>query len=68
MPIYRFICLNCGIVEPRIGGVDDVTATCVECKGGLMGRLDVNPWEPYFEVHNPAPLGQVKEPVPGSRP
>jgi len=61
MPIYRYLCLKCGIVEPRIGGVDDVIAKCVECDGGLMGRLDINPWDKYFEVPNPLPLAAVKE-------
>lgn len=49
MPIYDYQCVDCGAREQRVAGLDDHTALCVAC-GGLMLRLDVDVFRPYFEA------------------
>jgi putative FmdB family regulatory protein len=51
MPIYDYQCVDCGIREQRIAGLDDHTALCTQC-GGLMLRMDEDVFQSYFE---PAP-------------
>ena len=48
MPLYSYECTDCHKREPRIAGADDHTALCVAC-GGLMLRLDLDVFEPYFD-------------------
>lgn len=47
MPAYTYKCINCGVEEVRIAGIDDDTALCVNC-GDLMLRLDEDIFRPYF--------------------
>ena len=47
MPLYNYLCVDCGEEDPRIAGVDDYTALCVVC-GGLMLRLDEDIWTPLW--------------------
>jgi putative FmdB family regulatory protein len=49
MPIYDYQCVDCGARDHRIAGADDHAALCVAC-GGLMLRLDVDVFGPYFEA------------------
>jgi putative FmdB family regulatory protein len=49
MPLYSYECMDCHQREQRIAGADDHTALCVAC-GGLMLRLDVDVFQPYFEA------------------
>jgi predicted nucleic acid-binding Zn ribbon protein len=49
MPIYNYRCGDWSEREPRIAALDDHTALCVAC-GGLMLRLDVDVFQPYFEA------------------
>jgi predicted nucleic acid-binding Zn ribbon protein len=53
MPVYQYQCTdkNCGLKEPVIAGLDDATAICSRC-GGLMLRLDVDLFTPYYETPN----------------
>lgn len=53
MPIYDYQCVDCSEREQRVAGLDDHTALCVAC-GGLMLRLDVDVFQPYFEAIPPA--------------
>ena len=48
MPIYEYQCVDCGGRDQRVAGLDDHTALCALC-GGLMLRLDVDVFQPYFE-------------------
>ena len=38
-----------GTATQRVAGLDDYTAICANC-GGLMLRLDEDPFTPYFAV------------------
>ena len=53
MPIYDYQCVDCSKRDQRVGGVDDHVALCIAC-GGLMQRLDVDVFQPYFEATAPA--------------
>jgi putative FmdB family regulatory protein len=48
MPIYDYICVDCGESEQRVAGIDDYAALCVEC-GGIMLRTDEDIWAPLWE-------------------
>ncbi len=48
MPLYEYQCVDCGIQDQRVAGLDDHTAICVVCEG-LMLRLDEDVFKPYFE-------------------
>jgi len=48
MPIYSYQCVECGDQDGRIGGLDDHTALCMVC-GGVMVRLEQDPFSPYFQ-------------------
>ena len=37
MPLYRYQCRACDLVEERISGIDDKTLVCTEC-GEIMDR------------------------------
>lgn len=47
MPIYNYLCVDCGAEDRRVAGLDDRVANCVEC-GGVMFRTDPDLFEPYF--------------------
>jgi hypothetical protein len=53
MLIYDYQCGDCSEREQRVAGLDDHTALCVAC-GGLMLRVDVDVFQPYFEPRPPA--------------
>ena len=61
MPLYEYQCVNCGIRDDRIAGVDDHTALCVTC-GSLMLRLDPDPFAAYFESSTDCPWFGQKQP------
>jgi putative FmdB family regulatory protein len=48
LPIYEYQCVDCGGRDQRVAGLDDQTALCNQCSG-LMLRLDVDIFQPYFE-------------------
>jgi len=56
MPIYEYLCVDCGGRDQRVAGLDDHTALCAQC-GGLMLRLDEDVFRPYFEE-----VAEVSEP------
>lgn len=49
MPLYEYQCVDCTEHDQRIAGLDDHVAVCARC-GGLMVRLDEDPFTPYFAV------------------
>jgi len=53
MPIYNYQCVGCGERDQRIAALDDHSAICVAC-AGLMLRLDVDVFQPYFEAADEA--------------
>ena len=57
MPLYHYQCLDCAAQDPRLGGLDDHTAICVAC-GGLMLRLDLDLFQPYFDQPRDSPLAR----------
>jgi len=48
MPVYEYQCVDCGVLDQRVAGLDDQTAICTRC-GSLMLRLDEDVFQPYFE-------------------
>jgi len=48
MPAYNYWCVDCGVDDIRIAGLDDHLAVCVAC-GGMMLRTDDDLFAPYFE-------------------
>lgn len=48
MPIFEYICGDCGAKDKRVAGIDDRFAICVSC-GGLMIRLDEDVFKPDSE-------------------
>ncbi len=48
MPVYEYQCVDCGVLDQRIGAIDDHTAICALC-GSLMLRLDEDLSQPYFD-------------------
>lgn len=59
MPAYTYKCINCGVEEVRIAGLDDDTALCVAC-GDLMLRLDEDVFRPYFAGTEVEPAQEEK--------
>lgn len=41
MPAYEYVCVNCGIKEVRITGIDDHTVICDECRQVMVRQMDV---------------------------
>ncbi len=54
MPLYHYQCSHCQARETRIAGLDDHLAVCAFCRG-LMLRLDLELFQPYFR---PQPASQ----------
>jgi putative FmdB family regulatory protein len=59
MPIYDYLCADCGGRDQRVAGLDDHMALCVQC-GGLMFRLDEDVFQPYFEERLEPALSETK--------
>ena len=51
-PLYRYHCVECHESEPRVAGLDDHTALCIQC-GSLMLRLNDDLFGPYFPQEKP---------------
>lgn len=49
MPLYEYQCVDCPERDQRIAGLDDHVSVCARC-GGLMLRLDEDPFTRYFAV------------------
>ena len=47
MPLFTYKCQGCGLVDQRVGGLDDNVAICLKC-GGLMFRIE--DWPEVFEA------------------
>lgn len=47
MSCYDYKCINCGVEEQRIGGLDDNIALCIECGNSIL-RLNEDIFLPYF--------------------
>jgi len=48
MPLYDYLCADCGEEDQRVAGIDDYVALCVNC-GGIMLRTDEDIWLPLWE-------------------
>ncbi len=48
MPLYEYHCVDCGVQDSRIGGLDDHAALCIRC-GGMMLRRNEDVFGPYFD-------------------
>jgi hypothetical protein len=59
MPLYKYLCVDCGEEDSRIAGVDDYTALCIEC-GGPMLRLDEDIWAPLWSEQEAEAVQEVE--------
>jgi putative FmdB family regulatory protein len=48
MPLYDYLCVDCGESEKRVASLDDYVALCAKC-GGIMLRTDEDIWLPLWE-------------------
>lgn len=56
MPLYEYHCVDCGVKDVLIAGLDDHAALCIRC-GGVMLRRDEDVFGPYFEKDHACGLG-----------
>jgi len=59
MPLYEYLCADCGESDKRIAGVDDHMALCIEC-GGVMLRLDEDIWAPLWAEQEARAVQEVE--------
>ena len=48
MPLYEYLCMDCGETDQRVAGTDDHVAICVNCRGVIL-RVDMDIWAPLWE-------------------
>ncbi len=65
MPLYSYMCSECGAEEKLVAGIDNYMVICPTC-GGVMLRTDEDIWAAYFNLPDPdnqRPMANTGDPT-----